>query len=333
MLNEFLTLRRKIIEKDFSTMNDRQKEAVFNTDGPLLILAGAGSGKTTVIVNRIYNLIKYGKAYNSESCQFQITEEDIDNMKKYLDGNDDYYFDIEDLMKVDAPKPWEILAITFTNKAANELVERLKKAIGEESNDIWASTFHSFCSKVLRRNAEKLGYTSNFTVYDTDDSKRVMKECMRQLGIEERFLSVKTILYEISTSKDSLVTPEEYLKNAGNDVRLQNIGKAYLRYQTLLIKADAMDFDDMIVKTVELLQNNEDVREYYQNKFRYIMVDEYQDTNHAQYKLVEILAEKRQNICVVGDDDQSIYKFRGATIENILEFEHQYRNSKVIRLE
>lgn len=333
MLNEFLDLRKRIIEKDFSKMNDRQREAVFTTEGPLLILAGAGSGKTTVIVNRIFNLIKYGKAYNSVECDYQISKFDIDNMKSYLEGNDDYYFDIEDLMKVDAPKPWEILAITFTNKAAEELVERLNKAIGSESNDIWASTFHSFCSKVLRRNAERIGYSSSFTIYDTDDSKRVMKECMRQLGIEERFLSVKTILFEVSNSKDSLISPEEYLKNAGNDVRLQNIGKAYLRYQTMLKKADAMDFDDMIVKTVELLQNNDDVREYYQNKFRYIMVDEYQDTNHAQYKLVEILAEKRKNICVVGDDDQSIYKFRGATIENILEFEHQYKETKVIRLE
>ena len=333
MLNEFLALRKRIIEKDFDKMNDRQKQAVFSTEGPLLILAGAGSGKTTVIVNRIYNLIKYGKAYNSDVCEYQLSPTDIDNMKCFLDGDEDYYFDIEELMKVDAPKPWEILAITFTNKAAEELVERLRKAVGEESNDIWASTFHSFCSKVLRRNADKLGFTSHFTVYDTDDSKRVMKECMRQLGIEERFLSAKTILFEISNSKDSLIPPDEYLKNAGNDVRMQKIGKAYKRYQMLLKNADAMDFDDMIVKTVELLQNNEEVREYYQNKFKYIMVDEYQDTNHAQYKLVEILAQKHKNICVVGDDDQSIYKFRGATIENILDFEHQYSDTKVIRLE
>lgn len=333
MENSFSELRKKIIEKDFKKMNDRQKEAVFSTDGPLLILAGAGSGKTTVIVNRIFNLIKYGKAYNCDKTDFEVTESDIECMKKYLDGDEDYLFDVEDLLKFDAPKPWEILAITFTNKAANELKERLEKVIGFESKDIWASTFHAFCSRVLRRDGDKIGYTSNFTVYDTDDSKRVMKECMRQLDIEERFLPAKSILNEISSSKDSLVSPEEYLKNAGNDIRLQNIAKAYAKYQMMLKKADAMDFDDIIVNTVKLLENNEDIRTYYQNKFKYIMVDEYQDTNHAQYKLVEILASKRKNICVVGDDDQSIYKFRGATIENILDFEHQYNNAKVIRLE
>ena len=333
MYNHFLELRKQIIEKDFERLNDKQKEAVFSSDGPILILAGAGSGKTTVIVNRIYSLIKYGKAIKSDKCNFNVTEEDIESMKKYLAGDEDYLFDIEDLLKVDAPNPWEILAITFTNKAANELKERLEKVIGTQSNDIWASTFHSFCSRILRRDGEKIGYSSHFTVYDVDDSKRVMKECMRQLDIEERFLPVKAILNEISNAKDSLVSPEEYINNAGNDIRKINIGKAYSRYQHLLKKADAMDFDDIIINTVKLLSNNEDVREYYQNKFKYIMVDEYQDTNHAQFKLVEILASKRKNICVVGDDDQSIYKFRGATIENILNFESQYSNSKVIRLE
>ena len=209
MQNEFLRLRKKIIENDFVRMNDRQKEAVFHTEGPLLILAGAGSGKTTVIVNRIYNLMKYGRAYNSDYVPYILAERDVENMKKYLDGDEQRFFDIENLLKVDAPKAWEILAITFTNKAADELVSRLEKAIGEESRDIWASTFHSFCSKVLRRNAEKIGYTSNFTVYDTDDSKRVMKECMRQLSIEERFLPVKSILFEISSAKDSLISPQE----------------------------------------------------------------------------------------------------------------------------
>lgn len=333
MQNEFLELRKKIILKDFKKMNERQKQAVFCTEGPLLILAGAGSGKTTVIVNRIYNLIKYGQAFNSDDVFYGITQRDIENMKEYLDGDDERYSDIEHLLKVDAPKPWEILAITFTNKAADELVSRLSKAVGEESRDIWASTFHSFCSKVLRRNAEKIGYTSNFTVYDSDDSKRVMKECLRQLNIEERFLPIKSVLFEISNAKDSLISPEEYHKSAGIDIRKQNIAKAYAMYQKLLKKADAMDFDDMIVNTVNLLIKNDEVRDYYQNKFRYIMVDEYQDTNHAQYKLVEVLSAKRRNICVVGDDDQSIYKFRGATIENILEFESRYSNATVIRLE
>lgn len=333
MYNHFLKLRRQIIENNFKKLNDKQKEAVFSSDGPILILAGAGSGKTTVIVNRIYSLIRYGKAYNSDKCYFNVTQEDISSMEKYLEGDEDYLFDIEDLLKVDAPNPWEILAITFTNKAANELKERLEKVIGSQNNEIWASTFHSFCSRILRRDGDKIGFSSNFTVYDTDDSKRVMKECMRQLDIEERFLPVKSILNEISTSKDSLISPQEYIDNAGNDIRKINIGKAYSRYQQLLKKADAMDFDDIIVNTVKLLSEHDDIREYYQNKFKYIMVDEYQDTNHAQFKLVEILASKRKNICVVGDDDQSIYKFRGATIENILNFENQYSNAKVIRLE
>ena len=333
MYTEFLNLRKKIIEEDFKKMNTRQKEAVFHTEGPLLILAGAGSGKTTVIVNRICNLIKHGKAYNSDKCYFNVTENDIFAMKEYLNGDINYLFDIEDLLKVDAPRPWEILAITFTNKAATELKERLVSALGNEGNDISAGTFHSFCARVLRRDGESLGYSSSFTIYDTDDSKRVMKEAMRQLQIEDRMFPVKMILNEISHAKDSLITPDEYIKEAGSDIRLQTIGRAFEKYQILLKKADAMDFDDIIVNTVKLLENNELVRDYYQNRFKYIMVDEYQDTNHAQYKLIELLARKRQNICVVGDDDQSIYKFRGATIENILEFEHQYKNTKVIRLE
>lgn len=333
MYERFLELRKKIIEKDFEKMNDRQKEAIFTTDGPVLILAGAGSGKTTVIVNRIYNLIKYGKSYNSDNCFYEICEDDIEKMEKYLAGDKQYFFDIEYLLKTNAAKPWEILAITFTNKAANELKERLEKSIGSDGTEVWASTFHAFCSRVLRKNGDRLGYSSGFTVYDTDDSKRVMKECLKNLGLEERFLPVKSVLSEISHAKDSLISPSEYLKNAGNDIRLQNIAKAYALYQSVLKKSDAMDFDDIIVNTVELLEKFDEVRDYYQNKFKYIMVDEYQDTNHAQYKLIEILADKRKNICVVGDDDQSIYKFRGATIRNILEFENQYKDTKVIRLE
>lgn len=333
MYGEFLELRKKIIEKDFLRLNQMQREAVFHTEGPLLILAGAGSGKTTVIVNRIFNLIKYGKAHNSDKCYFTVTENDIEYMKYVLEGNEEYLFDVEELLKVDNAKPWEILAITFTNKAANELKERLVSLLGEDGNDVCAGTFHSFCARVLRRYAEAIGYSSSYTIYDTDDSKRVMKECMRQLHIEEKFLPAKLILSEISHAKDSLITPDEYEKNAGSDIRLQNIARAYKKYSLLLKKANAMDFDDIIVNTVKLFEENPDILDYYHNKFKYIMVDEYQDTNFAQYRLVETLARKRKNICVVGDDDQSIYKFRGATIENILEFENQYRDTKVIRLE
>ncbi len=333
MMNEFLTLRKNIIEKDFSRMNPRQKEAVFHTDGPLLILAGAGSGKTTVIVNRIYNLIRFGKAYHSDECYFNVTESDIRLMQDYLDGKVSDLFDVEDLLAVNPAKPWQILAITFTNKAAGELKDRLSNLLGSQAEDIWASTFHSFCARVLRRDGDKIGFSSRFTIYDTDDSKRMMKECMRQLEISDKMLPVKTVLSEISHAKDSLISPEEYARNAAGDIRLQMISRAYSKYQEMLRNADAMDFDDIIVNTVRLLEKSPDVLEYYQNKFKYIMVDEYQDTNHVQYRLTELLAAKHKNICVVGDDDQSIYRFRGATIENILSFEKRYSNAKVIRLE
>ncbi len=331
--DEFLELRRRIIAKDFSKMNDKQQEAIYTVRGPLLLLAGAGSGKTTVLVNRIANMIKYGNAYNSDKCDFEPTQQDLDIMRAYLDDPTVDLFDVYDLLTVDAPQPWQILAITFTNKAANELKERLARLLGDAANDIWASTFHSSCARILRRYGELLGYSAHFTIYDSDDSKRVMKEAQRLLDINDKMLSHKTILREISKAKDRLITPAEFIEQAGADVRLKTIGKAYECYQKLLKNADAMDFDDMIFKTVELLENNEEVRLYYQNKFKYILVDEYQDTNHAQYVLTSLLADKYRNICVVGDDDQSIYKFRGATIENILSFEERYKDAKVIRLE
>ena len=330
---EFFELRKKIIEKDFSYMNEKQRQAIFQVKGPLLILAGAGSGKTTVIVNRIANIVKYGNAYHSNEVRFEPTERDLRYMKAYLDGDEDLRFDVEDLLSVEPARPWQILAITFTNKAANELKERLEKMLGEEAKDIWASTFHSSCVRILRKDGEVLGYSKNFTIYDTDDSKRLIKECQRQLNISESALSYKTIISEISKAKDSLISPDEYMKNAGKDARMVRIAQVYKMYQEEMKKANAMDFDDIIVNTVNLLEKYSDVREYYQNKFKYIMVDEYQDTNHAQYKLTELLAGAHRNICVVGDDDQSIYRFRGATIENILSFEHRYAESNIIRLE
>ncbi len=331
--DEFLELRRCIIAKDFQRMNDKQQEAIFTTEGPLLLLAGAGSGKTTVLVNRIANLIKYGQAYYSDFSEFEPTQSDVDLMKAYLNDDSVDLFDVYDLLSVKAARPWEILAITFTNKAANELKERLSKLLGDSAIDIWASTFHSTCAKILRRFGESIGYSNHFTIYDTDDSKRVMKQVQRLLNIEDKMLSHKVILKEISNAKDQLISPDEYLEQAGNDYRLKKIGEAYRLYQKQLKSADAMDFDDMIYNTVFLLESNDEVRNYYQNKFKYVMVDEYQDTNHAQYRLTSLLAGKYKNICVVGDDDQSIYRFRGATIENILSFENQYNNAKVIRLE
>lgn len=273
-------------------LNEMQQRCVHTTEGPLLILAGAGSGKTTVLVNRVGHIIESGLA-----------------------------------------APWQVLAITFTNKAAGELRERLAKAIGEEAESIWAYTFHSCCSRILRRFGELLGYTNRFTIYDTDDSRRVMKQCQKHLGIEDKFLNHKSILSEISRAKDSLISPEEYKKNTVNDFRKSKIAECYELYQAELKKSDAMDFDDIIYNTVMLLQSEPEVRELYQNQFKYVMVDEYQDTNHAQYVLTSLLADKYKNICVVGDDDQSIYRFRGATIENILSFEQHYKGATVIRLE
>lgn len=273
-------------------LNEMQQLAVDTTEGPLLILAGAGSGKTTVLVNRVEHIISSHLA-----------------------------------------TPWQVLAITFTNKAAGELRERLVSAIGEEVNDIWAYTFHSCCSRILRRFGEKIGYTNHFTIYDTDDSRRVMKQCQKQLGIEDKLINHKSILAEISRAKDSLISPEEYKQTAQNDFRKSKIAECYELYQAQLKKSDAMDFDDIIFNTVKLLEENEDVRNLYQTQFKYVMVDEYQDTNHAQYVLTSLLADKYKNICVVGDDDQSIYRFRGATIENILSFENHYKGAKVIRLE
>lgn len=329
---DFLALRKKVLEKEFSRMNDMQKEAVFTIDGPLLILAGAGSGKTTVVVNRIANMIRYGKAYHSTFIQDEATDADVAAMESYLAGGE-LPEEVKQRLSVSTCLPWKIMAITFTNKAAGELKERLVAMLGEAGNDIWASTFHSSCARILRRDGSRLGYSNHFTIYDTDDSRRLMKDCMKQLDIAEKTLSAKSILGEISRAKDSLTTVAEFEQSAGNDFRLKLIARAFALYQARLKDADAMDFDDLIVNTVRLFQECPDVLERYQDRFRYLMVDEYQDTNHAQYQLVRLLADKNKNICVVGDDDQSIYKFRGATIENIMNFERTFENAKVIRLE
>ncbi len=280
------------IQQQFSHMNPMQRQAVFATEGPLLILAGAGSGKTTVLVNRIAYILQSGLC-----------------------------------------RPWNILAITFTNKAAGELKERICSAVPEGGADIWAATFHSTCARILRRYGDRLGYSSHFTVYATDDQKRLMKEIVKQLNIDEKILPVKSVLSEISKAKDKMQTPAEMLREADHDYRKQSIAKAYEIYQKRLQTADAMDFDDLLCKAVELFRQNPEILGYYQNQFKYIMVDEYQDTNRVQYEFVRMLAEKHGNICVVGDDDQSIYKFRGATIENILSFENTFKGAQIIRLE
>lgn len=327
---DFINLRREVIKKYFGRMNDRQFEAVTTVDGPVLVLAGAGSGKTTVLVNRILNLVKFGNGYNSTFVP-NVSDEDIKSGLDFLSGITDFVPDR--VFGVNEVKPWNILAITFTNKAAGELKERIAAKLGDDALDIWAGTFHSVCGKILRRNAELLGFSSHFTIYDTDDQRRLMKEIMKQHNIDDKFVPHKYVLSEISSLKDKLITPEEYEQSAGIDYRKKIVAQLYKLYQTRLKNADAMDFDDMIVYTVRLLEQNDDVLEYYQNKFRYVCVDEYQDTNYAQYVLVSLLAGGKNNICVVGDDDQSIYRFRGATIENILNFEDEYKGAKTIRLE
>ena len=331
--SEILALRRAVLEKDFARMNDRQKQAVFTVNGPLLILAGAGSGKTTVLINRIANILRYGDAYNSTYLRDDLDENDIAACKAYIENGTPLTTETQEHLSVSACAPWRIMAITFTNKAAGELKDRLCTMLGETANDIWASTFHSTCARILRRDGERIGYSSHFTVYDTDDQRRLMKSILKELDVSEKNITPKSILNEISRAKDSLISPAEYALTVGDDFRLKIISRAYTTYQKRLEDADAMDFDDLINKVVELFKKCPDVLEYYQNRFRYLMVDEYQDTNHAQYTFVRMLAEKSGNLCVVGDDDQSIYKFRGATIENILSFENTFQNATVIRLE
>ena len=331
--SEILALRRAVLEKDFARMNDRQKQAVFTVNGPLLILAGAGSGKTTVLINRIANILRYGDAYNSTYLRDDLDENDIAACRAYIENGMPLTTETQEHLSVSACAPWRIMAITFTNKAAGELKDRLCAMLGETANDIWASTFHSTCARILRRDGERIGYSSHFTVYDTDDQRRLMKSILKELDISEKNITPKSILNEISRAKDSLISPAEYALTVGDDFRLKIISRAYTTYQKRLEDADAMDFDDLINKVVELFKKCPDVLEYYQNRFRYLMVDEYQDTNHAQYTFVRMLAEKSGNLCVVGDDDQSIYKFRGATIENILSFENTFQNATVIRLE
>ena len=280
------------MEELLDGLNDMQRQAVLATDGPLLVLAGAGSGKTTVLTKRIAYILGLKKA-----------------------------------------RPWEILAITFTNKAAKEMADRIAALVPDSASDMWIKTFHSACLRILRKDIDRLGYTSKFNIYDTSDQKRLVKECIKDSMLSEDMYPVKSVMFVISDCKNKGITPDEYLQNNDGDFRAKGYGKIFRRYTNRLKENNALDFDDLLCKTVELFENNPDVLEYYQNKFRYILVDEYQDTNNIQYRLVAMLAQKYRNLCVVGDDDQSIYKFRGADVTNILNFEKQFRDAKVIKLE
>ena len=279
---------------NYDTLNPMQREVVFTTEGPLLVLAGAGSGKTRALTHRVAYLIE---------------EKGV--------------------------KPWNILAITFTNKAAGEMRERVNQLVDFGADSVWVSTFHSLCVRILRRFIENLGYTTDFSIYDSDDTKTLMKQIFKDLEVNQKVLKERGVLGVISSAKNEMISPEEFLLSAkaDGDSRLQRIGELYMEYQKRLKKNNALDFDDLLVKTVELFQAKQEVLEYYQDRFRYIMVDEYQDTNTVQFKLVSLLAAKYRNICVVGDDDQSIYRFRGANIKNILSFEETFPGAKVIKLE
>ena len=334
--SRFLAARRQYIASQFQNLNDMQRQAVMTTDGPLLLLAGAGSGKTTVLINRIANLIRFGSASDSSDIPDTVTEEDVEFLENLWEPLTEFDRRRADtICALNPAAPWSIIAITFTNKAANELKDRLAAMLGEDARDVWAMTFHSACCRILRRDIERLGYTRSFTIYDSSDSERIMKEIIRDMGLDDKTFPAKYVLSIISREKDLMNTPEDMLDRAetANDLRLIHVAKAYRTYQKQLYENNALDFDDIIFQTVKLLQEHEDVRRFYQRKFRYVLVDEYQDTNHMQYLLSSLLAGGYENICVVGDDDQSIYRFRCATIENILNFEKGYHGARTIRLE
>ncbi len=331
--DRFIKARREAIGREFNRLNDAQRQGVLTTEGPLLLLAGAGSGKTTVLINRIANILKYGKGSDCTYVPDWVSEDDVLFLEKY-DGS---FIDerAQRLMAVEPAAPWSIIAITFTNKAADELKKRLESMLGSEALDIWASTFHSACSKILRRDIERLGFSRSFTIYDTADSISLIKMVLKDLAMDDKTYPPRSVLAQISRAKDEMQDAKSFIETAEQrgDIRKQRVGAAYAEYSRRSREANALDFDDLMYFTVKLLTEHEDVRSYYQNKFRYVMIDEYQDTNNLQYILASTLAGKWGNICVVGDDDQSIYKFRGATIENILSFEKQYKNARVIKLE
>jgi len=325
-------LRKQYIQQQFSFLNNMQQQAVYRIKGPLLILAGAGSGKTSVLINRISNMVRFGDSFNSGYFPSDVDEYTLSALENAVMNREKLDFDTERKIATGAVYPWHILAITFTNKAAAELRERLSASLGDNARDIMASTFHSLCMRILRRDGYLLGYEKSFTIYDTDDQKRIMKEVMKDLNIDDKFVQLKTAMNRISGYKDKLIGPGEAEKYATN-THEKLIVRCYEEYQDRLKKANALDFDDLIYQTVMLFRAEPDTLEYYQNRYRYIMVDEYQDTSTAQFELINLLSQAHNNLCVVGDDDQSIYRFRGATIENILSFEEHFPDAQVIRLE
>lgn len=331
----YLALRKKLFYTYYSNLNEKQREAVCTTEGPLLVLAGAGSGKTTVLVRRIVHILKYGSACESDRMPDDIPDSFVSDCEIAANADKEVLGELLRTFAVNPCPPWAVLAITFTNKAAKEIKTRLLAAFDDESvaESIWAGTFHSVCMRILRSHIALLGYKSGFSIYDTDDQKKLVLQCMRELNIDEKKFPAKNILNMIGRAKDKLLTPEELAEESEADYLVSIAAKVYKIYQKKLQEANALDFDDIIMLTVKLLEENDDIRSYYQSKFKYVCVDEYQDTNFAQFRLTELLSGKFRNIMVVGDDDQSIYKFRGATIENILNFDRTFPNAKVIKLE
>ena len=331
----YIKAKRTLFDKVYEGLNDKQREAVFAVNSPLLVLAGAGSGKTTVLVRRIGFILKYGNAYHCDEVPFDVSEEEILRMETASALSRE---EIEPLLSdfaVGACEPWRMLAITFTNKAANEIKVRLADELGDENvaREVWAGTFHSICMRILRSNADRIGFPPGFSIYDAEDSKKAIAAAMKAANVDEKAFPIKSVMHAISSAKDKLMTPDMLEDSDGSDFRIRKIAAVYRAYQEELRRSSAMDFDDIIMKTVELLQGHEDVKKYYQRKFRYVCVDEYQDTNYAQFVLTSLLAGEHRNLMVVGDDDQSIYKFRGATIENILNFDKVFGEAKVIKLE
>ena len=333
---KYLTVKRGLFDKYYEKLNDKQREAVYQIEGPLLILAGAGSGKTTVLVNRLAYIIRYGNAYHADLVPTDVNEAVIREMEAAAELDHDELGAYLTRFAVNPPQPWQVMAITFTNKAAREIKSRITSIFGEgstEAGDIRSGTFHSICVQILRRYGEAIGYDRNFTICDTDDSKKQLTLCMKQLNIDDKMLPVKSVQSAISRAKDKLIEPEEYARQAGNDGKFRQIAQIYQLYTEKLKSQNLLDFDDIIMQTVKLLTTCEDVRSLLQNRYKYICVDEYQDTNFAQLELTLLLSAKYKNIMVVGDDDQSIYKFRGAVIENILNFDKNYDRTAVIKLE
>lgn len=327
----FMTAKQRALTAQFSRMNEMQRKAVFKTQGPILILAGAGSGKTTVLINRIAFLLRFGNAFYEQAADY--TQEDGALLLRAAEDSSVAWQEVSRAAHAVPVNPWNVLAITFTNKAANELKERLSAMLDDDGARVNAGTFHYICLRILRREIDALGYRAGFTIYDTDDGIRVVKDCLVELNLSDKMFPPKTVLNQISRAKDSMLSPDAYLEQNESDFRLKVIGGIYALYQKKLKEANAVDFDDIICLTVRLFEQEPDILSHYQNLYRYIMVDEYQDTNHAQYRLVSLLSAKYHNLCVVGDDDQSIYRFRGATIENILSFEEEFEDAAVIRLE